>query len=164
MTLMIRGEAPDDLEFIDQLTRAAFDRDDEANRLNRLRDDGDLVLSLVAAHKERILGHVAFSPVFLDGVFRNWLGLGPISVWPNHQSTGIGSALITEGLARLRQQKISGCILIGNPKYYSRFGFIGDEAISYRDFPIGIAQWISLSDETPSGVLTYSPGLELADV
>ncbi len=132
----------------------------EADRINTLRNDGDLTLSLVATDNNAIVGHIAFSPVFLNGRRTQWFGLGPVAVWPNHQRKGIGSALVNEGLELLRRVEAKGCILIGDPNYYGRFGFQSGTEMTYRDLPSRLVQWLSFGDVKPLGVLRFSPGLE----
>lgn len=161
----IRAETPSDYEAIYRLTRAAFDPmpfsdGTEADSINALRDDGDLTLSLVAADDADLVGHIAFSPVFIDERCDGWFGLGPVSVWPRLQRTGIGTALVNEGLKQLRQIKADGCVLIGDPAYYSRFGFQSDNRLAYRDLPSRLVLWLAFADRKPSGVLKFSPGLE----
>lgn len=161
----IRPENPSDYAAIERITRAAFapmpfSEGNEAECIAKLRADGDLTLSLVAIKDAKLVGHIAFSPVFINDSFDGWCGLGPVSASPEAQRTGIGSALIKEGLERLRQMDAAGCALIGDPAYYSRFGFVGDGRLSYRNLPARIVQWLAFNDTKPSGVLRYSPGLE----
>ena len=96
---------------------------DEQDLLNRLRDLGQLALSLVAIQGQRILGQVSFSPTTLSDGSGPWFGLGPVSVLPSHQNRGIGSQLIRSGLANIAARGALGCVLTGNPAYYQRFGF-----------------------------------------
>jgi putative acetyltransferase len=138
----------------------AFSDGTEAERISALRRDGDLALALVATDNTAIVGHIAFSPVFIDGHCDGWFGLGPVSVWPHLQRKGIGSALVNEGLDQLRQRKADGCILIGDPGYYSRFGFVSGDRLVYRDLPSRLVQWLAFGDRKPSGLLRFSPGLE----
>jgi putative acetyltransferase len=49
--------------------------------------------------------------------------LGPVSVLPQNQRQGVGSALLREGLSLLRRADAEGCALAGDPCYYERFGF-----------------------------------------
>jgi len=161
----IRLEKSSDHETIYDLTQTAFapmphSQGDEGDCINTLRADGDLALSLVAEDAGRVIGHVAFSPVFMDGKFADWQGLGPVSVLPGLQKTGIGSALIKTGLAEIRKNGAKGCVLIGDPAYYVRFGFAGDGRLSYRDLSSEFVQWLAFGNEKPSGILTFSPGLE----
>ena len=161
----IRPEAQSDYDTIHALTKTAFapmafSDGTEADCIDKLRADGDLVISLVAIDGSKLVGHVAFSPVYIDEASSGWFALGPVSVWPEFQKTGIGSALINEGLAQLKQRSVPGCVLIGDPKYYCRFGFIGDGRLSYRELPKEFVQWISFGDVRPRGALRFSPGLE----
>ena len=161
----IRPEAPNDYENIYALTKAAFDPmpfsdGTEADCIKKLRADGDLKVSLVAQKHGRLIGHVAFSPVFVSRASGAWFGLGPVSVWPELQGAGIGSALINEGLAILKQTKALGCVLIGDPNYYRKFGFVGDGRIAYRELPKEIVQWFAFGETKPTGTLKFSPGLE----
>ena len=161
----IRREQAGDAPRIYEVTEAAFkpmpfSDGSEPDCINQLRDDGDLTLSLVAEIDGVIIGQVTFSPVFLDGKPGKWMGLGPVSVWPENQTQGIGKTLIEAGLAEIKKLGAAGCVLIGNPDYYGRFGFLNDGRISYRDLESKFVQWLAFGEETPSGVLTYSPGLE----
>jgi len=161
----IRPESPDDRETIYALTKTAFDPmpfsdGTEADCINKLRADGDLRWSLVAIDQGKLVGHIAFSPVFLTDSPNEWFGLGPVSVWPDFQKTGIGSKLVNTGLEVLKQSNVPGCVLIGDPGYYKRFGFVGDGRISYRDLPNEVVQWLAFGHKKPSGTVTFSPGLE----
>jgi putative acetyltransferase len=103
---------------------AAFGRAVEADLLDALREDGDLVpeLSLVAVEDDVVVGHVAFSRTTVaDGT--PVLLLGPIGVRPEHQRRGIGDALIREGLERAAATDAAFVVLLGHPSYYPRFGF-----------------------------------------
>ena len=109
---------------------------------------------------DELLGHVAFSPVAIDGRSDGWYGLGPVSVRPDRQRTGIGIALIETGLSRLRERGAAGCVLIGDPAYYGPFGFLGDGALRYRDLPGRYVQWLAFDGSVPAGSLRFSAGLE----
>jgi putative acetyltransferase len=95
----------------------------EQDFINRLRDVGALTLSLVAFTNNALVGQATFSPASQSDGSAPWHALGPISVHPDHQSQGIGGALIKEGLDRLIERGALDCILTGDPKYYGRFGF-----------------------------------------
>lgn len=163
--MRIRPERAGDERAIHRLTLAAFEPmsysdGTEAAALDALRRDGDLTLSLVALDGDEIVGHVAFSPVTVDGSHDGWYGLGPVAVRPGRQRTGIGTALIEEGLARLRARGARGCALIGDPSYYRRFGFRGEGALRYRDVSARYVQWLAFDGSIPEGRLRFSPGLE----
>ncbi len=136
----IRLETPDDEEAITRVTLAAFtgkfsDTPNEHLIVKGLREAGVLSLSLVAEEAGEIVGHVAFSPVTINGEYLGWYGLGPISVVPALQKRGIGSKLIHEGLARLRAMGAQGCVLEGSPTYYQRFGFKTYSQLTYAGAP-----------------------------
>jgi len=118
--LIIRAEDPADWDTIHELVAAAFRRPDEAVLINRLRSDGACAISLVAVEGDEIVGQVLFST--LNAPFRA-LGLGPVSVRQSRQRAGIGSLLIRTGLDRAREGGWQGAFVVGDPKFYSRFGF-----------------------------------------
>jgi putative acetyltransferase len=130
----------------------------EADIVRRLRSERELEASYVAATPAgEIVGHVAFSPVLIDSDECGWYGLGPLAVLPDWQRRGIGAALVEAGLARLRHIDAAGCVVLGEPAYYARFGFAHDPALSYPGPPPEYFQRLVLSGEPPSGVVEYSP-------
>lgn len=82
-----------------------------------------------------IVGHVAFSPVTVSDGNPPWYGVGPVSVLPSHQRHGIGTALMNEGLSRLKARGARGCVLVGDPNYYRRFGFRNLPALTLEGVP-----------------------------
>jgi putative acetyltransferase len=157
MDIIIRSEQAHDIEAITQVTYAAFlgkfsDHPTEHLMVNGLREAGMLTLSLVAEVNGKIVGHVAFSPVTINEQFVDWYGLGPISVAPALQKQGIGSKLILEGLARLRDLGAKGCVLEGSPAYYERFGFKPRAGLTYHAAP-GLEFFMALPfyEEVPIG-------------
>lgn len=136
----IRLEQPKDIRPIEEVTIAAFAGKPYADGtehliINRLRAAGALTLSLVAEIEGRVVGHVAFSEVLINGSTVGWYGLGPISVHPEFQRQGIGSKLIHEGLAQIRAMGGQGCVLEGDPEYYQRFGFNSYPKLVYERAP-----------------------------
>lgn len=124
----IRPETPQDIFAIRKLTEAAFapmpySDGSEAKIIDRLREEGNLTLSLVTVDQDQVLAHIAFSPVTVERTRGNWCGLGPVSVAPSWQKQGIGTTLIGEGLSRMKKRGTAGCVLIGAPDFYQRFGF-----------------------------------------
>jgi putative acetyltransferase len=117
--LFIRAEAPADLAAIYEVVAAAFQRPDEAVLVAHLHSD-ECVISLVAVDGDEIVGHVLFSGMVAP--FRA-LGLGPVSVRPNRQRAGIGSKLIRTGLDQAREAGWQAVFVLGDPKFYNRFGF-----------------------------------------
>lgn len=158
----IRSEQPRDVSNIHQLTADAFapktfSDGTEPAIIDKLRAAGDLTLSLVAIKDNVLVGHVAFSPVSIDGDTQGWFGLGPVSVLPELQRQGIGSAIINEGLRILRNMNANGCALIGDPNYYRRLGFVSDGNLHYKDVPDEHVQWLSFEKTHPIGQLVFSP-------
>ena len=157
--MIIRSEIAADIPSIRQLTDAAF-RDvvfssqTEGAIVDALRLAGVLALSLVAEQNGVIVGHVAFSPVLIDGDDIGWFGLGPVSVSPPMQRRGVGSALINEGLQLLRDRGASGAVVLGDPDYYRRFGFTSDHQLSFADAPPVYFQSIVLAGTPAKGVVT----------
>ena len=161
--MIIRAEIPADISSIRALTEAAFKHAEHSSQtegaiVDALRAAGALTLSLVAEQDGEIVGHIAFSPVLIGGKDLGWFGLGPVSVWPNRQCGGIGSALIREGLQQLRQRGAAGCVLLGDPAYYRRFGFSSDHALHYGDVPPEYFQSLILSGEPCAGEVSYHEG------
>ncbi|MFL9868605.1 N-acetyltransferase [Paraburkholderia fungorum] len=127
-SLNIRAELPADVPAIEQLTIAAFEHAPHTNGaehfiVNALRRARQLSISLVAQDEEGIVGHVALSPVSISDGATGWYGLGPVSVLPDHQGQDIGSQLMEAALAELRRLGAGGCVVLGDPAYYGRFGF-----------------------------------------
>ena len=121
--MRIRREAPADREAIAAVTRAAFGREDEARIVEAIRESDRFVaeLALVAADGEEVVGHLMLSYVDLDE--HRVLELAPLSVAPERQRKGIGSALVRKAL-RLAQDRGEPLVLVlGHPSYYPRFGF-----------------------------------------
>ena len=121
----IREERPSDVDAIDALLRVVFAGDDEAALVDRLRAGGELVFSLVAESDGRIVGYAAFnrSGIAADDELLRAAWLAPVAVAAEHQAKGIGSAMIEEGLGRCGAQGFTFAVVVGNPDYYSRFGF-----------------------------------------
>ena len=161
--VQIAPERPGDAIPISQITTAAFapmpfSDGDEAGVIDGLREAGALSISLVAiAADGELVGHVAFSPVRIDGKPGDWYGLGPVSVAAPMQRRGVGSALIGEGLDRLSELKAAGCVLLGAPDYYRRFGFLSDPRLTYRGRPNPYFQRLVLAGPPPTGDVSFHP-------
>jgi putative acetyltransferase len=160
--VLIRTERPADAAAIGRLTAAAFastsyGHNGEAGIVEALRADGALTVSLVAVLDGEVVGHVAFSPVSIAGAGGGWYGLGPVSVEPARQRQGIGQALIRAGLDRLGELDAAGCVVLGDPDYYRRFGFKSDPALWYDDAPALYFQRLVLKGPAPRGEAVYHP-------
>lgn len=127
-SLLIRPESAADQAAIAVINRQAFavqaHSDQQEDQLvAALRQAGALSLSLLAEAGGEALAHVAFTPVLFDALPCNWFALAPLAVLPAWQRRGIGSALAAEGLRRLAASGAAGCVVLGEPAYYRRFGF-----------------------------------------
>lgn len=122
--MLIRVEIPVDAAGIDNLLRTAFDRDSEADLVQRLREDGLLTLGVVATDDEGgVVGYAAFTPVDVHGEDRQWVALGPLAVDETLRRQGIGEKLIYEGLDSLNEFGYAAVVVEGAPDYFGRFGF-----------------------------------------
>ncbi|VVN50945.1 hypothetical protein PS685_00466 [Pseudomonas fluorescens] len=165
MHMTIRNEQPQDIEAISRLTEAAFRNEEYSSHtehfiVNALRRTGQLSISLVASEHDEILGHVAISPVSISSGVTGWYGLGPISVRPDRQGKGIGSALMRAALQQLRQQGAAGCVVLGDPAYYGRFGFKAHPGLELPDVPPEYFQALSFTGELPVGVVKYAAAFD----
>ena len=125
MVVSIRPEQPADAAAIRWVLEAAFPTAAEAHLVELLRAGGHLGISLVAESDGEIVGHIAFSPVWIDGESRgrNRHLPAPLSVLPEYQRQGIGGQLVREGLAACERAGSGFVIVLGEPEYYQRFGF-----------------------------------------
>ena len=125
MDYVIREETAADEAGIREANRLAFGGEDEARLIDRLRADGDVVVSLVAVEGDDVLGHVLFSrlPIERAGEAIQGAALAPVAVRPDRQRQGIGSALIRHGIERCRERGCAAIVVLGHPEYYPRFGF-----------------------------------------
>ena len=121
----VRAETSADRAAVRAVVASAFGQPDEADLVERLHADGDVVVSLVAEADGEIIGHVLLSP--MQAPFRA-LGLAPVSVIPARQGTGVGSALIAEAIGLAREAGYDAIFVLGDEAYYSRFGFDVDAA------------------------------------
>jgi putative acetyltransferase len=136
----IRAERPADTGPIFRITEAAFrghphSQGTEPFIVDALREAGALTLSLVAERDGEVCGHIAVSPAGISDGAKGWYALGPVSVAPEWQRQGIGSALVRAALDALRRLGAEGCVLVGEPGFYGRFGFASRPALSMEGVP-----------------------------
>lgn len=160
MSIRIRRETSTDIAAIAAVTVAAFQNAAHTSHTEQfiiaaLRNAGQLSVSLVADDNGVVIGHVAVSPVTISDGTSGWLGLGPISVAPDYQGQGIGTQLMEQALAELRALSASGCVVLGEPGYYSRFGFKAEPSLVLPEVPSEYFQAVLFSGALPSGVVSY---------
>lgn len=121
--LTIRPEQPADLAAIRDLLSSAFESPLEANLVDKLRADGDLVLSLVAELDGKLAGYAGFSRLRIQGQAGRATGLAPVAVRKCFRRRGIAAALVRAGLTRLAEAGEDIVFVLGDPDYYRRLGF-----------------------------------------
>lgn len=164
--IRIRHETAADIAAIHAVTEAAFHDEPhsdqrEAAIVDALRDAGALSVSLVAEHDGEVIAHVAASPVTIAGHAGDWFGLGPVSVLPAWQRRGIGGRLVQALLEALRALEAGGCVVLGDPAFYGRFGFRVTPDLQLPDIPPEYFQSLLLSGTPPSGTVAYHPGFDV---
>ena len=126
-TPAIRAETAEDSHAIRRLLLTTFPSDAEAAVGVELRTASSLPVSLVAVESRRVVGHIAFSPVSIEPQPHKAcmiLGLAPFAVAQDAQRRGIGSALVQAGLKACAAAGWDGVLVLGDPGYYRRFGFV----------------------------------------
>ena len=119
---IVRPERPADADSIRALHVACFPTAGEARLVDLLRAAGRLSASLVAEVGAVLVGHVAFSPVAV-AAGEGGAGLAPLAVAGPHRRQGIAARLVGEGLEACRAAGFGWVVVLGEPAYYSRFGF-----------------------------------------
>lgn len=158
--MVIRAEKASDIKEIFEITKQAFENHPitphtEHYIVNALRDDNAMTISLVAEIDEKVVGHIAFSALTISDGSRDWYALGPVSVQPKFQRQGIGQALVREGLAQLKSLGAQGCILVGPPEYYNRFGFKSFPDLNMKGIPQQYVLALPFAETMASGVITH---------
>ena len=128
--VVIRCEDAEERSAVRSVNLAAFGQVDEADLVDRLQQEGVVLLSLVAAVGRKIVGHILFSRMWIDTANSSIpaVALAPMAVLPGHQRQGVGGRLIRSGLDGLRGRREQIVIVLGHPDYYPRFGFSPEKA------------------------------------
>ncbi|WP_413283837.1 GNAT family N-acetyltransferase [Vibrio sp. MA40-2] len=162
--MLIRTEAPADILPIDALLKSAFETEAEASLVMSLRENSRFTLSLVACTDEgKLIGYALFTPVSLNGEHFGWQGLAPIAVKQEFRRQGIAGKMIKQGLDSLYEFGYLGCAVLGDPEFYSRFGFIDATEFGMHsswDVPQGVFRVRELTENEfagKQGLLEYSP-------
>lgn len=162
----VRREVASDIPRIRAIHVAAFadhpfSRQTEHLIVDALREANALTLSLVAEEAGVVLGHVAFSPVTIGETQGDWYILGPIGVEPNAQRAGIGSALVLAGLTALRERGAAGCVLVGDPHFYQRFGFQQDSKLTVEGVPAEYVLCVDFGSGVPEGEVAHHEAFQV---
>lgn len=160
MNITVRQEVPSDIPAIDAVIVAAFSHaphteHNEQFIAETLRRAGALSVSLVAEQAGAVVGHVAASPVRMADGGSGWYGIGPISVLPASQSQGLGTQLMQAVLRQLKALGAAGCVVLGDPGYYARFGFKALPQLVYPGVPPEYFQALSFGARIPDGAVIY---------
>ncbi len=162
--MLIRTEAPADILPINALLESAFETDAEAKLVMKLRENSRYTLSLVACSDEgEVIGHLLFTPITIEGEDIGWQGMAPVAVKEEHRKQGIASALIKEGFDSLFELGYPACAVLGEPKFYGRFGFRDAQKFAMHcawDVPKGYFQVIELAEGIcagKQGLIEYCP-------
>jgi putative acetyltransferase len=163
--MQIIPERAGDAGAIRAVTQAAFaslahSQQTEAAIVDALRASGALTVSLIAVEGDEVLGHAAISPGNIDCGAQGWFGLGPVSVLPGRQGEGIGARLIRDALKRLQASGGVGCVVLGDPGYYARFGFEAQPGLVYGGAPAEYFQALAFRGGYPAGQVTYHDSFE----
>jgi len=159
----IRPETPADYSAIRAINVAAFlhhpfSRQTEHLIVEELRKAGALAVSLVAEDESgRVVGHIAFSVMQIDGRDLGWYMAGPLAVMPECQKKGIGSALVRAGLEAIRALGASGCFLVGDPAFYTRLGFANEPLLTMQGVPPEVCLAYAFVQPVPQGAVTHHP-------
>ena len=153
-SIAIRDQTEGDFAAVHALVIAAFKAmpyacGREQFLMDALWRTGAATVALVAEDAGGIIGQVAFSKVKVGGADVGWHGCGPLSVDPARHKQGLGGALMRAGLERLRALDSRGCVLVGDPAYYRRFGFANPDAMRFPGVPPEVFMALAFGGETP---------------
>lgn len=126
----IRESTAQDRPALEVLYPAAFPNEDLVSLVRQLACGRDDVVSLVADIDGAVAAHLALTVCCLEGRPERMALLGPAAVAPERQHQGIGETLIRFGLDRIRCEGFAKVMVLGDPAYYSRFGFVADERVT----------------------------------
>ncbi len=153
MKIVLRNETGADHEAVHALLCDSFPSAAEAALVHRLRNAGALTLSMVAEVDSRVVGYIGFSPVTVEGevngkpATHEALGLAPLAVTPAHREQGLGAALTRTALKHLKADGHTRLCVLGDPRFYARFGFEPAEKYGVRyevDTPPGMFRVLAL--------------------
>jgi putative acetyltransferase len=166
--MSIRLEEEIDWFAVHTLNTAAFDTPAEALLVDALRQETTPTVSLVAEEDGIIVGHIFFSPVtLLSRPDLKLMGLAPMAVDKDYRRKGIGAALVRGGLEQCEAIGVAAVVVIGDPTYYVRFGFLPASKFGLRcEFEVPSDAFMALELErgafdNASGIVRYHPSFSL---
>ncbi|KNE20960.1 GCN5 family acetyltransferase [Virgibacillus pantothenticus] len=164
--LLIRKEQPSDYKQTEDVIQQAFQNvaysnGKEHELVRALRTSNEFVpeLSLVSKQGKTITGHILFTTVEIKNAGNSLIGLSlaPLSVLPEYQNQGIGTALITFGLTTAARLDFSVVVVLGHKEYYPKFGFVKASAYNIKP-PFAVEDDLYMVKELQAGVLTTTQG------
>ena len=166
--VIVRPETDRDVDAIREVNIVAFQGHPHSQQtehliVEALRAAFALEVSLVAESDGEVVGHIAFSAASIGDLSTGWWLLGPVAVLPARQGEGIGRALVEAGLDVLRSRGALGCVLVGDPAFYGRFGFGPTPGVTWHGVPLENVLCLLLSDEMPTGEVACHPAFLAGD-
>ena len=163
--IIIRDQSAGDFAAVHALVIAAFKTLPVASGteqfiMDALWRNGAATVALVAEDGGEIVGQAAFSKATVGGQDVGWHGCGPVAVLPERHKQGIGSALMRAGLERLRALGSKGCVVVGDPNYYPRFGFANTPDMFVPDVPPEVFMALSFGGTMPKGEVKFDKAFE----
>jgi putative acetyltransferase len=163
---MIRSESPADVDAVRRINIEAFatnpfSQQTEHLIVEALRDAGALDTSLVAELDGVVVGHIAFSRATIGDEGEGWYLLGPVAVLPDAQGRGVGRSLVETGLEALRDRGARGCVLVGDPAFYGRFGFEQVVGVICAGVPDENVLCLRFAGSTPIGEVSHHPAFSV---
>jgi putative acetyltransferase len=160
--VIVRPETTRDFDGIREANIAAFQghpysQQTEHLIVEALRAADALELSFVSECDGEVVGHIAFSAAGIGGSSTGWFVLGPVAVQPARQGEGIGRSLVETGLDALRSRGACGCVLVGDPAFYIRFGFRPYPGVAWRGVPDENVLCLPMCGEMPTGDVVHHP-------
>ncbi len=164
--IIIRQENPSEFELITNIIKTAFESaphtdGDEHNLVIRLRNSDAFIpeLALVAEINDEVVGHILFSKIVINGTTQ--IALAPVSVLPEFQKCGVGSALINRGHEIAKEMGFGYSIVLGSNEYYPKFGYEIAEAYGIKapfEVPSEYFMALKLNENAPdiTGTVEYA--------
>jgi putative acetyltransferase len=158
--IFLRGELAPDAPQIRTLLEASFPGYGEAILVDRLRSDGDLVLSLAAEDAGVVVGYIGFSRLMVENDATSFpaVALAPIAVYPEYQKQGVATRLVQESHACLAALGETLSVVLGEPQFYARFGYSNRRVANFAsEYQSPYLMGLSFGAAPWEGRLLYAP-------